>query len=305
MGNGTFKSSVLVPGKKEAFYLSPPNQDKLPKNSSQGSILLGAISHGKLSYAGQEEGKDPRKNPVSYQISYVIPPNKTDEDKRKGSSAACTKPIAERLEEEVRDAKLKVFGSLKQDTDEGCSEWKKLAQLLKSEYPEYTPLLVKIMESLLSRDNIDDKTRHYDEVIDAANEVIDSIDRDELEKFFSLKSDPEDEEAEKNKKKMETSRNQLAQALYQKGLALAEIETLKGEKASVLAAIEGTKDSDQTGGQSAVGSDVQSDLFEENFKELTKWVDLKSSKYGTLSVLRERRCGRLGTALKVFSVRII
>ncbi|PPR89054.1 hypothetical protein GOBAR_AA31630 [Gossypium barbadense] len=87
MGNGTFKSSVLVPGKKEAFYLSPPNQDKLPKNSSQGSILLGAISHGKLSYAGQEEGKDLRKNP-------------TDEDKRKGSSAACTKPIAERLEEE-------------------------------------------------------------------------------------------------------------------------------------------------------------------------------------------------------------
>ncbi|PPS04368.1 hypothetical protein GOBAR_AA16297 [Gossypium barbadense] len=103
---------------------------------------------------------------------------------------------------------------------------------------------------------------------------------------------------------METSRDQLAQALYQKGLALAEIETLKGEKASVLAAIEGTKDSDQTGGQSAVGSDVQSDLFEENFKELTKWVDLKSSKYGTLSVMRERRCGRLGTALKVVNEMI-
>ncbi|MGI4406682.1 hypothetical protein ACR2V0_28860, partial [Klebsiella pneumoniae] len=40
------------------------------------------------------------------------------------------------------------------------------------------------------------------------------------------------------------------------------------------------------------------DLFEENFKELRKWVDLKSSKYGTLLVIRERRCGRLGTALK-------
>lgn len=52
------------------------------------------------------------------------------------------------------------------------------------------------MESLLSRDNIDDNTQHYDEVIDAANEVIDSIDRDELAKFLSLKSDPEDEEAE-------------------------------------------------------------------------------------------------------------
>lgn len=41
------------------------------------------------------------------------------------------------------------------------------------------------------------------------------------------------------------------------------------------------------------------DKFEENFKELQKWVDIKSSKYGTLYVLRERRTGRTGTALKV------
>lgn len=34
------------------------------------------------------------------------------------------------------------------------------------------------------------------QVIDAANEVVDSIDRDELAKFFSLRTDPEDEEAE-------------------------------------------------------------------------------------------------------------
>ncbi|XP_022736823.1 tripeptidyl-peptidase 2-like isoform X2 [Durio zibethinus] len=296
MGNGTFKSSVLVPGKKEAFYLSPPNKDKLPKNSSHGSVLLGTISYGKLSNAGQEEGK----NPVSYQITYVIPPNKTDEDKGKGYASACTKPIAERLEEEVRDAKIKVLGSLKQETDGDRSEWKKLAQSLKAEYPKYTPLLVKILESLLSRGDIGDKIHHYEEVIIAANEVVDSIDREELAKFFSPKSDPEDEEAEKIKK-METICDQLAEALYQKGLALAEIESVKGEKASNLAATESTKDLDQTGGQSAVSSDIQSDLFEENFKELTKWVDLKSSKYGTLSVLCERRCGRLGTALKVLN----
>ncbi|RXI10063.1 hypothetical protein DVH24_005510 [Malus domestica] len=36
-----------------------------------------------------------------------------------------------------------------------------------------------------------------------------------------------------------------------------------------------------------------SDLFESNFKELQKWVEVKSSKYGTLSVLREKRSGRL------------
>jgi hypothetical protein len=34
---------------------------------------------------------------------------------------------------------------------------------------------------------------------------------------------------------------------------------------------------------------------------LVKWVDAKSAKYGTLTVLREKRCGRPGTALKVCS----
>lgn len=43
----------------------------------------------------------------------------------------------------------------------------------------------------------------------------------------------------------------------------------------------------------------QKDKFEENYKELTKWVDVKSSKFCTLTVLREKRLSRPGTALKV------
>ena len=71
----------------------------------------------------------------------------------------------------------------------------------------------------------------------------------------------------------------------------------QGKEASSLAS---SKDLEITRDQSQPESGVQPDLFEENFKELKKWVDLKSSKYGTLLVLRERRSGRLGTALKVF-----
>ncbi|TQD86599.1 hypothetical protein C1H46_027865 [Malus baccata] len=293
MGNGSFKSSVLVPGKKEAFYLGPPSKDKLPKFSSQGSVLLGAISYGKLSYVDKGEGKNPLKNPVSYQISYIVPPNKMDEDKEKGSST-CTKPVSERLKEEVRDAKIKVLASLKQDTEEDCLEWKKLSSSLKSEYPKYTPLFAKILETVLSRSNDKDKVCHEKEVIDAANEVVDSIDRDELAKFFALRSDPDDEEAEKIKKKMETTRDQLAEALYQKGLAVAEIESLQGDKP---AKAEGAEGGEKIEDPLKPGSD----LFESNFKELQKWVEVKSSKYGTLSVLREKRSGRLGTALKVLN----
>lgn len=51
--------------------------------------------------------------------------------------------------------------------------------------------------------------------------------------------------------------------------------------------------------KAATDSSNNLDLFEENFKELQKWVDVKSTRYGTLYIIRERRKGRLGTALKV------
>ena len=70
---------------------------------------------------------------------------------------------------------------------------------------------------------------------------------------------------------------------------------------------EGEKVVDEEGNQGASETDAKSDLFEDNFKELKKWVDVKSSKYGTLVVIRERRSGRLGTALKVllFFLRMV
>ncbi|KAL5139714.1 Tripeptidyl-peptidase 2 [Glycine soja] len=312
MGNDSFKSSTLVPGIKEGFYLGPPAKDKLPKNSLQGSVLVGSISYGKLLLAGQRDRKYPEKHPVRYRVSYIIPPNKVDEDKGKKSSSSSKKTVSERLEEEVRDAKIKVLGGLKQESDEECLEWKELSASLKTEYPKYIPLLAKILEGLVSRSSIKDKVHHDEEVIDAANEVIDSIDREELAKFFALKNDPEDEEAEKIKKKMESARDQLAEALYQKGLALAEIESLKlayltcifskeVDKSLASAATEVAKQDVEKTDEQSNDDAVHPDLFLENFNELKKWVDVKCTKYGILLVTNERRNQRLGTALKVLS----
>lgn len=288
IGNGSSISSTLIPGSKEAFYVGPPTKDRFPKNCPEGSVLVGAISYGKLS--STKEGR-PDKSPVSYQISCLVPPNKAEEDKGKASSTTSSKSVAERLEEEVRDAKIKLLTSLKQNSDEERSEWKKLSLSLKAEYPKYTPLLAKILEGVLSQGDVKDKCQHLEEVIGAADEVIDSIDRDELAKYLSQKSVPEDEGEEKTKKQMETMRDQLAEALYQKGLALAEMESLKGERKVVEGA----------GDQVATPSDSGQDLFEATYKELRKWVDVKSSKYGTITVIRERRSGRLGSALKVLN----
>lgn len=89
----------------EAFYVSPPTKDQLPKvyvqqafydvlcfsdiksqlltlkhlqHCPEGSVLFGDITYGKPSFGGQGNGNGSQKNPASYQISYVVPPNKVD-----------------------------------------------------------------------------------------------------------------------------------------------------------------------------------------------------------------------------------
>ncbi|CAL9068120.1 tripeptidyl-peptidase 2 isoform X2 [Musa acuminata AAA Group] len=292
MGNGTFKSSVLVPGEAEAFYISPPLREKLPKNSLPGAVLLGSISYGTISLKNKKDGQNHQQPPVSYHISYLVPPSKIDEEKAK-ETIGSKKSASERLDEELRDAKIRFLSELKRDSDEERSAWNELAASLKMEYPSYTPLLAKILECIVSGSPDQDKISHNQRIIDAANEVIESIDQEELLKYLSIKSDPEDEEAEKIKKKMEVTRDQLAEALYQKGLALADAEFSEVDQPVVTSvAVSGT-DFD-------VPSD-EPDIFEETLKELKKWVDIKSTKYCMLLVVRERRCGRLGTALKVLT----
>ena len=51
----------------------------------------------------------------------------------------------------------------------------------------------------------------------------------------------------------------------------------------------------------ALAVDDKRDLFEENYAEFRKWADATSHKYGLLTVVRERHCKRLGSALKVLN----
>lgn len=44
------------------------------QGASAGSVLVGSISYGKVSFGVNNDGKNPEKNPVSYSISYIVPP---------------------------------------------------------------------------------------------------------------------------------------------------------------------------------------------------------------------------------------
>jgi tripeptidyl-peptidase-2 len=75
VGNGTFKSSILVPGEPEAFYVGPPSREKLPKNVLPGSVLVGSITYGAVSSFSKKDDQN-QHAPASYSISYLIPPSK-------------------------------------------------------------------------------------------------------------------------------------------------------------------------------------------------------------------------------------
>ncbi|KAG0483010.1 hypothetical protein HPP92_011094 [Vanilla planifolia] len=249
--NGTFKSTVIVPGQSEAFYVAPPSSEKLPECSSPGAMLLGSASYGTISLGSKRNNQNKPKSPVSYQILYLIPPLKVYEKKGKYMPIGIN-TVAESME------KMK-------------------------QYPKCTPLLASILHGLLSGYVEEDKTTHYKEIVSVANEVIESVDQEELAEFFLFKPDHEVEEAEKIKK-MELTRYHLTWALYQKGLALAELFEANNETGE-----------DAT----ALKSPETQDSFEQNFKELKKWVDVKSPRYCLMLVAREIRFKRLGTALKV------
>lgn len=51
--------------------------------------------------------------------------------------------------------------------------------------------------------------------------------------------------------------------------------------------------------ESSISIESPPDKFEENYAELRKWADINSPKFLMLTVKREKRAGRLGTALKV------
>lgn len=52
-------------------------------------------------------------------------------------------------------------------------------------------------------------------------------------------------------------------------------------------------------GASASSVAQEPDKFEETYAELRKWADTNMPKYLLLTVKREKRAGRLGSALKV------
>eukprot|EP00250_Pteridium_aquilinum_P012313 c20649_g1_i1 orf=679-4899(-) len=320
-GNSSFKSASLLSGESKSFYIASPSEDKLPKDIKDcptGTLLLGKLTYGKVALNNGKDEKNGQACPASYRLTCVVPPPPKNEEKQKDKDPV-KKSLTQSFEEQVRDAKIKALSNLSRGTQEERKEWNDLASALKLEFPKHLKLLHEILLKLSATQRKEDGKDGIKEVISAADEVIETIDKEALAKFCGVNSVAEEPDAVERDQDMEKQRDALVDALYKKGIALAEIEddsivelilkeeikgcdstegkteTLSSEPSSTDPSVQ----EEDTG--SADESGPQDNRFEETYRELRKWVDISSTKYSLLTVIHEKRAGRLGTAIKVLN----
>ncbi|CAI5948872.1 unnamed protein product [Closterium sp. NIES-65] len=224
-GSDTVKNALMAPNEKRAFFISGPGD--LPKDATPGTLLLGRMTLAKTGglFVNTESNA---AAPCRVHVTYVVPPpNKSDDKKSSASSSSAppTKTATERMQEELRDAKVKVLAAVaaeERDKAKGEGEFVALAQQLKEEYPNHLPLLLEVL-----RFYDDPKMRPTSllKVVEAADAVVASIDRTALAVFLAMKCEPEGQNAQAEKKEKDAQRDALIEALHKKALALGDLQS--------------------------------------------------------------------------------
>ncbi|CAI5460078.1 unnamed protein product [Closterium sp. Yama58-4] len=233
LGKGEFTVKLQIRGDQvgrlEKLKTMPLLLDRTldDKDATPGTLLLGRMTLAKT--GGLFVNTDANAAaPCRVHVTYVVPPpNKSDDKKSSSSSGSAppTKTTAERMQEELRDAKVKVLAAVaaeERDKAKGEGEFVALVQQLKEEYPNHLPLLLEVL-----RFYDDPKMRPTSllKVVEAADAVVASIDRTALAVFLAMKCEPEGPNAQAEKKEKEAQRDALVEALHKKALALGDLQS--------------------------------------------------------------------------------
>ena len=223
----------------------------MPTEASTGDLLLGSISYGQSKSNLIGSGKKPDGFPISMRV----PPINKVKTKSSGSknNKKDKKPETEKLAEAIRD--LKVARLTKLHGEKNSENFDLIAKEILTVDPDYLPVLV---EQLRRLDGETNRKKHLEEIITAADVVINKIDTETLAKHYGIKLNQDDDIAQAERKKIDKKLNTLTDALYRKGRALGYLETQLRENKDINADIKKTR-----------VLEVK-DKFEANFSELQK-----------------------------------
>ena len=267
VGKQTIKRRTLRKGQCAAVFFAEPPASKLPSGCKQGDVLAGTCfyANGDSTLPGQ--GKRPGGFPITYSVGPKF--EKAPSSSSEGAEAAVPKDertAEERMDEAIRGVKIEQLGKLT-SAEKDNGKFEEMYASLEKEYPDHLPLLMANLKYLEGHKK---RSERLADLIEAADKVIAQISEDELALHFGKKFDKDDPEKVKINKEMEKKKGNLVEAMARKAMAYSELQTSEAPS-----------------------------KFDETLQCLKAWVDIDANgKYAVLSIERDCRAGRYGSALK-------
>ena len=269
--NKITKVRNIIPGGSLGFYFKEPSADNLPKGYLPGEFLSGTLHCVKQNGNGLVTEKEPKGLPITYHladITSISPKNKNDDDKKVDELDKKKSP-KEEFSESIRDSQIKI---LKTWIDK--DGFHDLFELCYKEYSDYLPLLLVRLSHEIKKAK--EKPDSQYDVIKAADSIISVIDLTKLAIGLGTNCDKDDKDAVEERKKIDNEKSGLVDALISKAMAY------------IYKGIDDNNNDDN--------DNIKS--FNEIYKELIKWDELKLEKFWKISVWKNIIDNKLGNAIK-------
>ena len=265
---------LLQHGETERVWFKDPGAAAQSSGAKPGDLLIGSIYFvdGPAGHSGA------RQHPTGFPVTYSMPPATTTRPENEKSNDDPPQTTRDRLQQSRLEWQLSELAKLKWPDDEALFD--ELAAEILAAHPD-EPRVGQIRLHLLDDEN---RKQRLDEVVAAADVVINAIDRKALAAHFGTRIDTEDPEQVQLRKEFEKQRDRLVDALYRKGRAIGYREL-----------------PDVIAEHPIDDPEAQHQAFEDNFRELARWVDPSGEEHYLLAVRRHRRRERWGLALKLLN----
>lgn len=257
-------ASTMLPGDETTLWFRFPDGASVPGGLGPGDMLIGSLHL-------TDEAPETPHGGDTFALTYTIP--------AKGNvSGAGNSGAAGDYEQAYLDFLLEQIAARKWQTDRETID--KLSEEYRAKKPDDRKLAVARLHVIDNDDNED----HLPDVVAAADAVIAMIDPQQLQSHLGIRHDPQTDEDKKTHEMRTKEKEDLIDALYRKGRALAHMELPEIVAEHPIA--------DQAAHDQA---------FDETFRELQKWVDTTDAKYALLHLRRNWRLGDYGKALKMLN----
>ncbi|CAG8455950.1 13834_t:CDS:10 [Funneliformis caledonium] len=289
----TASKRSLEKGCRIAYFIGSPFDYSLyPKEAKTGDILVGKLNFvNSIKVEGGQYIVNLLVPPAPAKVKDSTPNGGGDDGKESSSNGEFNEAsktektkeekAADNLTEAIRDLQI---SHLKKFPVESNQRAELLAEL-ENNYPTHLPIFLTKLELLLESDTSSGtmSPETANKVLEVADEILSKIDLRDLAQYYGVKQETNiNEAAKKKKKEYDENKKAVISALRAKVQAL---EVLASE--------------------SSLSSNVAAGQFEDTYKALAQWWDTTvptlDFKNLLVYIIRERRAGRYGNALKALN----